>query len=77
MSRDDDDEIDESKLFDISQARVQTWTSKDRKTATIRMSDPTGLCDMKILMLIELKKQQMENELEVWDIIGPMADGVH
>lgn len=53
--------------FDLSTAKVQEFVSKDRKTATIRMTDAAGLCDMKIYLLLAAKKHQMELLLGVFE----------
>lgn len=59
-------ELDDAEIFDLSKAKTMSFESKDRKVATFRMTDPNGLCDMKIYLLICAKKLQMESELGIW-----------
>lgn len=66
----EDEEINDAELMDISRAKIQTFESKDRKSATIRLSDENGLNDMKIYLLLNAKRIQMEIELGIMDEDG-------
>jgi len=59
------DSVDESKLFDITQTKLQSWESKDRKVVTMRVSDPNGVCDMKTYLVLRAKLNQMEIDLGI------------
>lgn len=55
-----DDDIDDEALFSLDNVKVAEWVSKDRCVATIRISDRAGVCDMKILLTLKAKVEQME-----------------
>jgi hypothetical protein len=54
------DEPDDEELFSLDSVKVAEWVSKDRRVATIRISDKEGVCDMKILLTLKAKVEQME-----------------
>lgn len=62
---DSDDEVNEGSLFDLTHTKCQSWESKDRKVATIRIADTNGLCDMKIYLTLRAKLIQMEIDLGI------------
>ncbi len=72
---DDDDEINDEYTFDVTNAKVQAWCSKDRTVFTLRLSDTGGMCDMKAYLLLRQKLHQMELDLgfhnEADDLAGP------
>lgn len=66
MNSNADDEVDEKKLYDLTHTKLDAWESKDRKSATLRMSDKTGLSDMKIYLTLRAKLHQMEIDLGIY-----------
>jgi hypothetical protein len=54
------DEPDDEELFSLDNVKVAEWVSKDRRVATIRISDRSGVCDMKLLLTLKAKVEQME-----------------
>lgn len=55
------------KLYDLTWTRATFAESKDKKTVEIRISDPTGLGDMKIYLSLRAKLLQMEIALGIHD----------
>jgi hypothetical protein len=64
---DDEEDLDH---FDLRETKVQSWESKDRTVVTLRISDTNGVCDMKVLLVLQAKVLQMQRDLGVLDELG-------
>lgn len=65
----EDDEIDltDAEIFDISTVRCDAWRSKDRTVTTFRLSDKSGLNEMKVYLVLKDRLAEMEVMLGLSD----------
>lgn len=63
----DDDKPNDEDLFSLENVKIQEWCSKDRKVATLRMSDKDGMCDLKIYFVLKSKVEEYELLMNMQD----------